>query len=347
MTMVNRTAVVFQIFLLSTVAWMASGCAEEKVTESVTEDIRTERPRTLVGQPVVSDAVAVETDPTRRPPDTVISPKSESVDKPTPSAPSKEPASEPVSPETASLTPDAGNATERPSPAGDGDGDDGSPAARPPSESPRKHHETSDSKVPTANNDEDQSNRDKTPRPLVIGRRSSTQGSASKPLKEENKAPVEGVVPQAPEEIELKNVRDSIHKIKDEKLRQFLTNIAGTWKQTVENNRPDLFEGGYRTSQIHIGAEGIMEIDRSFDKAGSVILRRKFDYLPNDDGDLVLGGKVRPGDSVLIKKAIELPDEGGSVTRMIPASRSLPATVKVQLNGDSLVLDGKTYRRVK
>lgn len=342
MIMITRVAMLSGIFLLGSV-WMASGCAEKKVTESATEDHRTETPLTLFTE---NDMPPVKTEAQPAPSEVAVIPKPKSTGVPTPPALIKGTVSNRESVETARRTPDEGNTAPEIATQTGVDGS-GSPVTRPSAKPQPEQHAAADAEEVAPNESEQKGIESEKPKPLVIGRRPSSQGSPRNPPKEESKAPVQGVVPQAPEEIELKSVRDSIHKIKDEKLRQFLTKVAGTWKQTVAGNQSDLFEGGYRSSLIHIGAEGIIEIERAFDKAGSVVLRRKFDYLPNDDGGLVLGGKVRPSDGVLIKKTIELPDEDGSVTHIVPAARSLPATVQVQLSGDSLVLDGKTYRRVK
>ena len=181
-------------------------------------------------------------------------------------------------------------------------------------------------------------------KPFVIGGAGKKPAKPTPPpMKKESEEEIAGVVPQAPDEITLEKAAPK--KLKDEALREALTLLRGQWRQTDNSNQPDAFEGGYRLSVMTFRDDGVVEIERRFDKAGDVVLRRKADY-SIEQGAIVIGEKVRPGKGVILKKEVAIPTaDGGSVT-IRPAVNAFPWNAKFKVKGNVLSIGGKTYSRV-
>jgi len=181
---------------------------------------------------------------------------------------------------------------------------------------------------------------------LVIGR----VDSSTKVREPEAAAPIEGVVPSLPAQSKLPDVGDLKGAFKvpeDAGLRRTLTDLIGTWRQVEGGNAGDIAEGGYAASEVVFTKAGFMQLVRTFDSQGKVKLTRHVDFLLKAAGKLSVGEANPPQASTLITKKIVIPQGNGKSIVISPATKPLPASLSLSLEDGRLVIDGKTYEKVK
>lgn len=181
---------------------------------------------------------------------------------------------------------------------------------------------------------------------LVIGR----VDSSPKVREPEATAPIEGVVPSLPAQTKLPDVGDlkgAFNMPEDAGLRRTLTDLIGTWRQVEGGNAGDIAEGGYAASELVFTKAGFMQLVRTFDSQGKVKLTRQVDFILKAAGKLSVGEANPPQASTLITKKIVIPQDNGRSIVISPATQSLPANLSLSLKEGRLVLDGKTYVKVK
>ncbi|MCH2136849.1 MAG: hypothetical protein MK101_09750, partial [Phycisphaerales bacterium] len=107
----------------------------------------------------------------------------------------------------------------------------------------------------------------------------------------------------------------------------------------------DLAPGGHDVARLLIASSGLLEFDRIYGRGSDAVhLRTRLDWTIKD-GKMVVGSndELRKG---RLSKAITLP-VGSGTKRVTPPSRTLPATLTFEVSENQLVLDGRTYRRVR
>jgi len=153
---------------------------------------------------------------------------------------------------------------------------------------------------------------------------------------------VDALLPAPPPEIEASlAVLDSLTLPDGDRRRDFI----GVWVQTGGANTPDFFVGGQRATLLVFRTDGLCDVIRTFDDASTVRVARRFDYLVEADGTVVLGSdpKRRP---TLDRRERNVPLPGGGTATVRPPAQPLPVRLESKVEGVELTLDGRRYRRV-
>ena len=119
--------------------------------------------------------------------------------------------------------------------------------------------------------------------------------------------------------------------------------IKGRWLQTSANKGADFLPGGYRTNRLIFRADGILEVQRTFDKAGNISVTWRIGYKWNKDNSMITIGTDeadRPLESSL--KGFEIEDSDVKAT---DATDTLPVILKcTRLKNGQIRLNGRLYK---
>ena len=116
----------------------------------------------------------------------------------------------------------------------------------------------------------------------------------------------------------------------------------GVYRQVGGDRASDFLPGGYVTGTIDIRADGVLEVTRTYDRAGEVSVTWRVAYEWNEDRtELVLGRDEQGRPPAGTLRGFAIPDAG---VRATPASMPFPVTLAYEpLTDGRIRLGAKRY----